>query len=145
MDDVDRVFQVVKPICVRVVKETNLENLKALQNLLSIISPLHMDCLAEYLLFPVRFVLKQPSVLTNEDLVRLDLKCLELIVSGSTDFKRWETFVDLFSLLLCLLDKPGVEKLFSQLNESFILQCIEIFNLILAKISEALWLEVRIE
>jgi len=138
------VFRVVKPMCVQVVKQTNLETLKAFEKLLDTLAPVHIDCLAEYLLFPVRFILKQPSVVANEDLVRLDLQCLQLIMNRSSEeLKRWETFVDIFSLLLCLLDGPGVNKSRS-LNESFILETLDGCKLLLTKVSPAIWIEVRI-
>ena len=56
-----RAFDILKPICVCLVKEPTLPNVQMLQRLLDGIPPDPIQQLHQYILFPLRLILREPE------------------------------------------------------------------------------------
>lgn len=101
-------FAYLRPACVLLTKEPTVTNVETLSNQLKEINDSTLQQLQEYVLFPLRFVLKVPGP-KKEILVQIVAETISYVLEN-TCIQSWETLHDLFSefsLCLCSPDDPG--------------------------------------
>ncbi|NXU53564.1 TTI1 protein, partial [Turnix velox] len=115
-DTPQEAFGALRPVCVQLTKEQTLENVSGLQARLAAVSASALQELQEYVLFPLRFVLKVPGP-KQERLVQSAVQCISSILAA-TCVKKQELLQELFSELCTCLSPPcGSSKLTSQSEE----------------------------
>nr|XP_023664521.1 TELO2-interacting protein 1 homolog isoform X1 [Paramormyrops kingsleyae] len=115
IDEPSLAFAFLRPTCVKLTKEQTVRNVQQLNLQLKEVSDTALQQLQEYVLFPLRFVLKTPSI-KKESLIQVVVEGIGYVL-GTTCVLSWELLRELFSeLCLCLsspLD-PGKPALISE-------------------------------
>lgn len=97
-----RAFSQLRPVCLRLTEEQTVENVDAVFDVLSSVDPSTLNDLQEYVLFPLRVLLRQPLASRSEKVFVRSLICVRKIISNG-EISRWPVFVDLFGGLCCLI------------------------------------------
>lgn len=119
-------FAYLRPACVLLTKEPTVTNVETLGNQLKEINDATLQQLQEYVLFPLRFVLKVPGP-KKEILVQTVAETLSYVLE-STCIQSWETLHDLFSelsLCLCSPADPGKPSDTSEELKMAVLRCLD--------------------
>ena len=138
-----KVFQKLKPLCVKVLRTPCKETVKELSysvNELTSIDPK----LLEYVVFPLRVTLKQQNVLDSDPvLVEHLLRCMTGVVSKSTIISR-DLFEELYKLSCILLDENLIGQKFGNLsyNEDNILVSLKMLLAILQNCADNLIIDL---
>lgn len=119
-------FAYLRPACVLLTKEPTVTNVETLSNQLKEISDATLQQLQEYVLFPLRFVLKLPGR-KKESLVQTVAETISYVLEN-TCVQSWETLHDLFSelsLCLCSPADPGKPADTSEELKMAVLGCLD--------------------
>uniref|UniRef100_A0A452I875 TELO2-interacting protein 1 homolog n=1 Tax=Gopherus agassizii TaxID=38772 RepID=A0A452I875_9SAUR len=107
-DTPQEAFGILRPVCVQLTKVQTTENVERLQAQLQAVSDSALQELQEYILFPLRFILKTPGP-KRERLVQSVVQCITSILS-TTCVKKQDLLQELFSeLCLCLSSPSGLQ------------------------------------
>ncbi|XP_056022184.1 TELO2-interacting protein 1 homolog [Ostrea edulis] len=98
------VFDKVRPLCVQLSKDHSRKNIVAVTKALEGIDRGCIQDLQEYLLFPLRIILKQPTKYSED--FYTDLFTLMERILGCTRVWNWELFTDLFTLSCVIISSP---------------------------------------
>ncbi|XP_053379957.1 TELO2-interacting protein 1 homolog [Mercenaria mercenaria] len=115
-------FSLLKPFCVTLTKEHSRENIAKLFTALQSVDILFLQDLQEYVIFPLRVILKHPKKCSQD--LYLDLyMCMEYVL-GHTKVTRWDLFQDIFhnatTMLSCPTDQSKVATLSEELKIAII-------------------------
>lgn len=119
-------FAYLRPACVRLTREPTVTNVETLTGQLQEVNDATLQQLQEYVLFPLRFVLKVPGP-KKEKLVQSAVEAMSLVLEN-TCVQSWQTLRDLFSeLCLCLSSPkdPGKPADTSEELKSAVLKCLD--------------------
>ncbi|KAI4879146.1 hypothetical protein NFI96_004153 [Prochilodus magdalenae] len=119
-------FAYLRPSCVLLTKEPTLSNIEALSGHLRAVSDGTLQLLQDYVLFPLRFVLKTPGP-KREALVQATMEALAYVLEN-TCIHSWESLRDLFSelcLCLCSPTDPGKPAPASEELKLAVLRCLD--------------------
>lgn len=119
-------FAYLRPACVLLTKEPTVTNVETLSAQLKEINDATMQQLQDYVLFPLRFVLKVPGP-KKEVLVQTVAETISYILE-KTCVQSWETLHDLFSglsLCLCSSTDPGKPADMSEELIMAVLRCLD--------------------
>lgn len=119
-------FAYLRPACVLLTKQPTVTNVETLGNQLKEINDATLQQLQEYVLFPLRFVLKVPGP-KKELLVQTVAETISYVLEN-TCIQRWETLHDLFSelsLCLCSPADPGKPADTSEELKMAVLRCLD--------------------
>uniref|UniRef100_A0A4W4FIH0 TELO2-interacting protein 1 homolog n=1 Tax=Electrophorus electricus TaxID=8005 RepID=A0A4W4FIH0_ELEEL len=125
-DDPKIAFAYLRRPCVLLTKEPTLSNVEALSGHLRAVSDGALQVLQDYVLFPLRFVLKTPGP-KREGLIQAVLETVAYVL-GSTCVRSWESVRDLFSelcLCLCSPTDPGKPAPTSEELKLAVLHCLD--------------------
>uniref|UniRef100_A0A3Q2P8W6 TELO2-interacting protein 1 homolog n=1 Tax=Fundulus heteroclitus TaxID=8078 RepID=A0A3Q2P8W6_FUNHE len=126
IDDPKIAFAYLRPACVLLTKEPTLANVETLSEQLRDVQAASLQQLQEYVLFPLRFVLKVPGQ-RREKLVQAVAEALSDVLER-TCVRSWDTLRDLFSELcicLCSPTDPGKPADASEELKSAVLRCLD--------------------
>ncbi|XP_061528376.1 TELO2-interacting protein 1 homolog [Phycodurus eques] len=101
-------FAYLRPACVLLTREPTFNNVKTLSAQLKEVDDATLQQLQEYVLFPLRFVLKVPGP-KKDKLVQAVVEAMNRVLEN-TCVQSWQTLHELFSelcLCLCSPDNPG--------------------------------------
>ncbi|CAH1773622.1 unnamed protein product [Owenia fusiformis] len=101
-------FSTLRPICVTLSQEHTRENVKELNEKLEELDQKSLQSLQEYVLFPLRFILKQSKNTSTEFYCDV-LNCMNTIFSRTT-MHNWELFQGLFNTFCILVSPPPNQK-----------------------------------
>ncbi|XP_060595560.1 TELO2-interacting protein 1 homolog [Ruditapes philippinarum] len=115
-------FSLLKPFCVTLTKDHTRENIAKLFTALQSVDILFLQDLQEYVIFPLRIILKHPKKCSQD--LYLDLyTCMEYVL-GHTKVTRWDLFQDIFhnatAMLSCPTDQSKVATLSEELKIAII-------------------------
>nr|XP_022346187.1 TELO2-interacting protein 1 homolog [Crassostrea virginica] len=99
------VFDKLRPFCVQLSKEHSRKNIVAVTKALEGIDRGCIQDLQEYLLFPLRIILKQPTKYSED--FYTDLFTLMEKILGCCRVWNWELFTDLFTLSCVMISSPS--------------------------------------
>uniref|UniRef100_A0A3Q4IBR6 TELO2 interacting protein 1 n=1 Tax=Neolamprologus brichardi TaxID=32507 RepID=A0A3Q4IBR6_NEOBR len=119
-------FAYLRPACVLLTREPTVVNVETLKGQLKEVNDATLQQLQEYVLFPLRFVLKVPGA-KKEQLVQSVTEAVSYVLEN-TCIHSWETLRDLFSeLCLCLSSSadPGKPADTSEELKSAVLRCLD--------------------
>uniref|UniRef100_A0A669E5F1 TELO2-interacting protein 1 homolog n=1 Tax=Oreochromis niloticus TaxID=8128 RepID=A0A669E5F1_ORENI len=119
-------FAYLRPACVLLTREPTVVNVETLKGQLKEVNDATLQQLQEYVLFPLRFVLKVPGA-KKEQLVQSVTEAVSYVLEN-TCIHSWETLHDLFSeLCLCLSSSadPGKPADTSEELKSAVLRCLD--------------------
>ncbi|XP_003963042.2 TELO2-interacting protein 1 homolog [Takifugu rubripes] len=119
-------FAYLRPACVLLTKEPTVTNVETLSNQLKEINDATLQQLQNYVLFPLRFVLKVPGP-KKEILVQTVAETISYVLEN-TCIQSWETLHDLFSelsLCLCSPADPGKPAETSEELKIAVLRCLD--------------------
>lgn len=119
-------FAYLRPACVLLTKEPTVTNVETLSNQLKEINYATLQQLQEYVLFPLRFVLKVPGP-KKEILVQTVAETVSYVLEN-TCVQSWETLHNLFSelsLCLCSPTDPGKPADTSEEIKMAVLRCLD--------------------
>ncbi|KAF5896821.1 TELO2-interacting protein 1, partial [Clarias magur] len=108
IDDPKIAFAYLRPSCVLLTKEPTLTNIEALNDHLHGVSDGVLQLLQDYVLFPLRFVLKTPGA-KRDGVVQAVMEAMTYVLD-KTCVQNWESLRELFSelcLCLCSPKDPG--------------------------------------
>lgn len=108
ISDPNIAFAYLRPACVQLTKDPSVTNVETLRGQLKDINDATLQKLQEYILFPLRFVLKVPGP-KKEKLVQAVAETISFMLEN-TCVQSWDTLRDLFSelcLCLCCPADPG--------------------------------------
>lgn len=126
IDDPKIAFAYLRPSCILLTKEPTLSNVEALNCHLRGVSDGVLQLLQDYVLFPLRFVLKTPGA-KREGVVQAVMDAMTYVLE-KTCIQNWESLRDLFSeLCLCLCSKndPGKPAPSSEELKLAVLRCLD--------------------
>ncbi|XP_072552810.1 TELO2-interacting protein 1 homolog [Salminus brasiliensis] len=126
IDDPKIAFAYLRPSCVLLTKEPTLPNVEALSGHLRDVSDGALQQLQDYVLFPLRFVLKTPGT-KREGLVQAVMEAMAYVLEN-TCVHSWESLRDLFSelcLCLCSPTDPGKPSPASEELKLAVLRCLD--------------------
>nr|XP_055043947.1 TELO2-interacting protein 1 homolog [Misgurnus anguillicaudatus] len=126
IDDPKIAFAYLRPSCVLLTKEPTVDNVKALSVHLRSVNDGALQQLQDYVLFPLRFVLKTPGS-KQEALIQAVMETISYILEN-TCLQRWESLRELFSelcLCLCSPKEPGKPSPTSEELKLSVLRCID--------------------
>ncbi|XP_037540304.1 TELO2-interacting protein 1 homolog [Nematolebias whitei] len=118
-------FAYLRPACVLLTKEPTVTNVETLSIQLKEIHDASLQQLQEYVLFPLRFVLKVPGS-KKEKMVQVVAEAMSYILE-KTCVQSWDTLHDIFSelcLCLCSPTNPGTPADASEELKSSVLRCL---------------------
>lgn len=118
-------FAYLRPACVLLTKEPTVANAETLSVQLKEIHDASLQQLQEYVLFPLRFVLKVPGS-KKEKIVQVVAEAMSYILE-KTCVQSWDTLHDIFSelcLCLCSPTNPGTPADTSEELKSSVLRCL---------------------
>ncbi|XP_061657063.1 TELO2-interacting protein 1 homolog isoform X3 [Syngnathoides biaculeatus] len=101
-------FAYLRPACVLLIREATFNNVETLNAQLKEVDDATLQQLQEYILFPLRFVLKVPGP-KKDKLVQAVVEAMNHVL-GNTCIQSWQILRELFSelfLCLCSPDNPG--------------------------------------
>uniref|UniRef100_A0A3P9D3P8 TELO2 interacting protein 1 n=1 Tax=Maylandia zebra TaxID=106582 RepID=A0A3P9D3P8_9CICH len=119
-------FAYLRPACVLLTREPTVVNVETLKGQLKEVNDATLQQLQEYVLFPLRFVLKVPGA-KKEQLVQSVTEAVSYVLEN-TCIHSWETLHNLFSeLCLCLSSSadPGKPADTSEELKSAVLRCLD--------------------
>nr|XP_020468165.1 TELO2-interacting protein 1 homolog [Monopterus albus] len=119
-------FAYLRPACVLLTREPTVTNVETLNAQLKEVSDAALQQLQEYVLYPLRFVLKVPGLKKNK-LVQAVAEAMSHILEN-TCVQSWETLHDLFSeltLCLCSPTNPGKPADTSEELKLAVLRCLD--------------------
>ncbi|KAM4738192.1 TELO2-interacting protein 1 homolog isoform 2-T2 [Anableps anableps] len=119
-------FAYLRPACVLLTKEPTVTNVETLSEQLKDVHDASLQQLQEYVLFPLRFVLKVPGQ-KKEKLVQSVAEAVSYVLER-TCVQSWDTLRDLFSELcicLCSPTDPGKPADTSEELKSAVLRCMD--------------------
>ncbi|XP_018616226.2 TELO2-interacting protein 1 homolog [Scleropages formosus] len=105
IDNAKVAFAFLRPACVLLTREQSIQNVQQLNAQLREVSDLALQQLQEYVLFPLRFVLKTPGS-KRENLIQAVVEGIEYVLSN-TCVHSWDLLQELFSELCLCLSSPG--------------------------------------
>lgn len=126
IEDPKIAFAYLRPSCVLLTKEPTPSNVEALSSHLRAVSDGTLQLLQDYVLFPLRFVLKTPGP-KREALVLAAMEAMAYVLEN-TCVHSWETLRDLFSelcLCICLPADPGKPAPVSEELKLAVLRCLD--------------------
>ncbi|KAG9269261.1 hypothetical protein AMEX_G16266 [Astyanax mexicanus] len=126
IDDPKIAFAYLRPSCVLLTKEPTLSNIETLSGHLRDVSDVALQQLQDYVLFPLRFVLKTPGS-KREGLVQAVMEAMAYVLEN-TCVRSWESLRDLFSelcLCLCSPTDPGKPSPGSEELRLAVLRCLD--------------------
>lgn len=126
IDDPKIAFAYLRPSCVLLTKEPTLCNIEALKGHLRGVSNGVLQLLQDYVLFPLRFVLKTPGA-KREGVVQAVMDVITYVLE-ETCIQNWESLRDLFSelcLCLCSPNDPGKPAPSSEELKLAVLRCLD--------------------
>lgn len=118
-------FAYLRPACVQLTKEPTVTNVETLRTQLEEIHDATLQQLQEYVLFPLRFVLKVPGS-KKEKIVQVVAEAMSYILE-KTCVQSWDTLHDVFSelcLCLCSPTDPGKPADTTEELKSAVLRCL---------------------
>ncbi|KAM9350375.1 TELO2-interacting protein 1 homolog [Symphorus nematophorus] len=119
-------FAYLRPACVLLTKEPTVTNVETLSGQLKEVNDATLQQLQEYVLFPLRFVLKVPGP-KKEKLVQAVAEAMSHVLEN-TCVQSWETLHGLLSelcLCLCSPTDPGKPADTSEELQSAVLRCLD--------------------
>lgn len=119
-------FAYLRPACVLLTKDPTLSNVETLSAQLKEVNDVSLQQLQDYVLFPLRFVLKVPGP-KRDNLVQAVANAICYILEN-TCVQRWDTLHDLFSelcLCLCCPTDPGKPVDASEELKLSVLKCLD--------------------
>ncbi|XP_018530805.1 TELO2-interacting protein 1 homolog [Lates calcarifer] len=119
-------FAYLRPACVLLTREPTVTNVETLSGQLKEVNDATLQQLQEYVLFPLRFVLKVPGP-KKEKLVRAVTEAMSYVLEN-TCVQSWETLCDLLSelcLCLCSPADPGKPADTSEELKLAVLRCLD--------------------
>ncbi|XP_076015467.1 TELO2-interacting protein 1 homolog [Genypterus blacodes] len=119
-------FAYLRPACVLLTREPTVTNVEMLGTLLRDVNDATLQQLQEYVLFPLRFVLKVPG-LKKDSLVQAVSDAMTYVLEN-TCVRSWQTLHDLFSeicLCLCSPSDPGKPADTSEELKASVLRCLD--------------------
>ncbi|KAL0157594.1 hypothetical protein M9458_045670, partial [Cirrhinus mrigala] len=125
IEDPKIAFAYLRPSCVLLTKEPTTANVEALSGHLRSISDGALQQLQDYVLFPLRFVLKTPGS-KREGLIQAVMEAMTYVLEN-TCVQRWDSLRDLFSelcLCLCSPKDPGKPAKTSEEIKLAVLRCL---------------------
>lgn len=126
IEDPKIAFAYLRPSCVLLTKEPTSANVEALSGHLRSISDGALQQLQEYILFPLRFVLKTPGS-KREGLIQAVMEAMTYVLEN-TCVQSWDSLRDLFSelcLCLCSPKDPGKPATTSEELKLAVLRCLD--------------------
>uniref|UniRef100_A0A672J376 TELO2-interacting protein 1 homolog n=1 Tax=Salarias fasciatus TaxID=181472 RepID=A0A672J376_SALFA len=118
-------FAYLRPACVLLTREPTVANVETLSSQLKDVNDATLQQLQEYVLFPLRFVLKVPGP-RKDQLVQAVVEAMSHILEN-TCVQSWETLRDLLSelcLCVCSPSDPGKPAETSEELKSAVLRCL---------------------
>lgn len=119
-------FAYLRPACVLLTREPTVTNVETLSAQLKDVNDATLQQLQEYVLFPLRFVLKVPGP-KKENLVQAVAEAMGHVLEN-TCVQSWETLRDLLSelcLCLCSPSDPGKPADTSEELQLAVLRCLD--------------------
>lgn len=119
-------FAYLRPACVLLTKEPTLSNVETLSAQLKEVNDASLQQLQDYVLFPLRFVLKIPGP-KKDNLVQAVANAICFVLEN-TCVQSWDTLHDLFSelcLCLCSPTDPGKPADASEELKMSVLKCLD--------------------
>ncbi|KAM7404304.1 hypothetical protein PAMP_011666 [Pampus punctatissimus] len=119
-------FAYLRPACVLLTREPTVSNVETLSAQLKDVDDATLQQLQEYVLFPLRFVLKVPGP-KKDKLVQAVAEAMSHVLEN-TCVQSWETLHDLLSelcLCLCSPTDPGKPAETSEELKSSVLRCLD--------------------
>lgn len=119
-------FAYLRPACVLLTREATAANVETLGGQLKEVNDAALQQLQEYVLFPLRFVLKTPGP-KKEKLVQAVAKAMSHVLEN-TCVQSWETLQGLLSelcLCLCCHNDPGKPADTSEELKMAVLRCLD--------------------
>ncbi|KTF89856.1 hypothetical protein cypCar_00031401 [Cyprinus carpio] len=126
IEDPKIAFAYLRPSCVLLTKEPTAANVEALSGHLRSVSDGALQQLQDYILFPLRFVLKTPGS-KREGLVQAVMEAVTYVLEN-TCVQSWDSLRDLFSelcLCLCSPKDPGKPATTSEELKLAVLRCLD--------------------
>ncbi|XP_067301617.1 TELO2-interacting protein 1 homolog [Pseudorasbora parva] len=126
IEDPKIAFAYLRPSCVLLTKEPTSANVEALSGHLRSVSDGALQQLQEYILFPLRFVLKTPGS-KRDGLVQAVIETITYVLEN-TCVRSWDSLRDLFSelcLCLCSPKDPGKPSMTSEELKLAVLKCLD--------------------
>lgn len=120
-------FNRLQPLCVQLVKAPSIQVLNSLKDVLRDTDKIIVRELHEYILFPLRLLMKQKSTNMTEDLIIEICKCTTILLSSVT-VNKWETFQDIFVTYTLMLSSPENPNKLSSMHEELKLAAVEVLN-----------------
>ncbi|XP_076131875.1 TELO2-interacting protein 1 homolog isoform X1 [Alosa pseudoharengus] len=120
-------FAFLRPSCVILTREPTVANVEVLNNCLHTISDGALQQLQDYVLFPLRFVLKIPGP-KQEGLVLAVMDTMHYVLE-KTSVRNWESLYSIFSeLCLCIScpNDPGKPGSASEELKLSVLKCLDV-------------------
>ncbi|MBN3322625.1 TTI1 protein, partial [Atractosteus spatula] len=108
IDDPKVAFAALRPVCVPLMREQTVGNVERLCGQLRGVSDAALQQLQEYVLFPLRFILKSPGS-KKESLIHAVVECVGYVLAN-TCVQSWDLLRAIFSelcLCLCSPTNPG--------------------------------------
>lgn len=118
-------FAYLRPACVLLTREPSVNNVETLSTQLKEVNDATLQQLQEYVLFPLRFVLKVPGP-KKEKMVQAVAEAMSYVLEN-TCVQTWETLRDLLSelcLCLCSSTDPGKPAETSEELKLALLRCL---------------------
>uniref|UniRef100_A0A8C6UUF7 TELO2 interacting protein 1 n=1 Tax=Neogobius melanostomus TaxID=47308 RepID=A0A8C6UUF7_9GOBI len=119
-------FAYLRPACVLLTKEPSLSNVETLSAQLKEVNDVSLQQLQDYVLFPLRFVLKVPGP-KRDRVVQAVANAIGFVLEN-TCVQSWDTVRDLFSelcLCLCSPTDPGKPADTSEELKLAVLKCLD--------------------
>lgn len=126
IDDPKIAFAYLRPSCVLLTKEPTLSNIEALNSHLHGVTDGVLQLLQDYVLFPLRFVLKTSGA-KREGIIQAVMDTMTYLLK-KTCMQNWESLRDLFSelcLCLCSPNDPGKPAPSSEELKLAVLHCLD--------------------
>ncbi|XP_067226920.1 TELO2-interacting protein 1 homolog [Chanodichthys erythropterus] len=126
IEDPKIAFAYLRPSCVLLTKEPTSANVEALSGHLRSVSDGALQQLQDYVLFPLRFVLKTPGS-RREGLIQAVMEAMTYVLEN-TCVRSWDSLRDLFSelcLCLCSPKDPGKPATTSEELKLAVLRCLD--------------------
>ena len=119
-------FQRISPFCINLAKSPSVEIVRDLENTLKLIKGDDISKMLEYVIFPLKLILKTPS--QSQELKQAVVECIKTLLTRGRVRSR-ETFEEIFTQLCVSLSSKGPENYSADLSEELIasiLSCIKV-------------------
>ncbi|XP_062397012.1 TELO2-interacting protein 1 homolog isoform X2 [Sardina pilchardus] len=127
IDNPKEAFAFLRPSCVILTREPTVANVEVLNNCLHTVSDGALQQLQDYVLFPLRFVLKIPGP-KQEGLVLAVMDTMHYVLE-KTSVRNWESLYSIFSeLCMCIScpNDPGMASSASEELKLSVLKCLDV-------------------